>query len=400
MTTDSLQDLFATFFMGGFECSTHRLRSGRRLDLIAATGHDRFCEQDYARLRGHGLGVAREGLRWHLIEDSPGHFDFTSALPMVRASQKHGVQVLWDICHYGWPEGIDIFTPEFVRRYSQFAKQFAQWLAGEMDGPFFISPINEISYFAWAGGDDPHLNPYCRGRGFELKCQLVRAAVEGMEAIWSILPRTRFLQIDPLIHIVPHPHRPKDRPVAEGYRLAQYQAFDMLAGRTWPQLGGAAKYLDIIGLNFYPNNEWIYEGRALRPPHALYRPLRELLQEVKQRYGRPLFLAETGTEGTRRVPWLRYVCQEVRAAIESGIPLQGICLYPIVNHPGWINQRHCHNGLWDYPDERGQRALFGPLARELERWQAVFEERFSNERAREALSNAPFRSQPKASAFA
>jgi polysaccharide biosynthesis protein PelF len=365
--------VFAGFFMGGFECSTHHLRSGRRLDMVAATGHDRFCDADYARLRGQNLRVVREGIRWHLIEPKPGRYDFSSVLPMVAAARRHGIQVLWDLCHYGWPGGIDIFGPEFVRRYRGFAAAFVRWLSRELEAPYFFAPINEISYFAWAGADDPHLNPYCAGRGFELKCQLVRAALAGMDVIWEVLPHARFLHPDPLIHIVPHPNRPKQRPAAEGYRLAQFQGFDMLAGRIWPQLGGDPKYLDIIGLNFYPNNEWIYQGRALRPGHEFYKPLRELLLEVHQRYGRPIFLAETGTEGPRRPPWLRYVCQEVRAAMEAGIPIQGICLYPIVNHPGWINQRHCHNGLWDYPDDQGNRPLYRPLARALEEERHWFE---------------------------
>ncbi|MCU0544531.1 MAG: hypothetical protein MUE44_20570 [Oscillatoriaceae cyanobacterium Prado104] len=34
--------MFQSFFMGGFECSTHKLRSGKRLDVTAATGHEFF----------------------------------------------------------------------------------------------------------------------------------------------------------------------------------------------------------------------------------------------------------------------------------------------------------------------------------------------------------------------
>jgi hypothetical protein len=85
-----------------------------------------------------------------------------------------------------------------------------------------------------------------------------------------------------------------------------------------------------------------------------------------------MFIAETGTEGQRRAGWLRYVCAEARAAMDSGIPLMGICLYPIVNHPGWINQRHCHNGLWDYPDQQGHRPIYQPLADELQRQRRFF----------------------------
>src|SRR5439155_6490446 len=86
------QPMFQSFFMGGFECSTHRLRSGRRLDLIAATAHDRFAAEDYARLKTRGLRVAREGARWHLIEQTPGHYDFSSVLPLLRAARATGTQ--------------------------------------------------------------------------------------------------------------------------------------------------------------------------------------------------------------------------------------------------------------------------------------------------------------------
>ena len=40
--------VFKSFFLGGFECSNHRRSDGRRLDLLAATGHDRWAAHDYA----------------------------------------------------------------------------------------------------------------------------------------------------------------------------------------------------------------------------------------------------------------------------------------------------------------------------------------------------------------
>src|SRR5712671_4881147 len=91
--------LFRSFFMGGFECSTHRRRAGRRLDMIAATEHDRFAMADYQRLQNLGMRVAREGLRWHLVENTPGHYDFSSVLPIVQAAKDTQTQVIWDLCH-------------------------------------------------------------------------------------------------------------------------------------------------------------------------------------------------------------------------------------------------------------------------------------------------------------
>jgi hypothetical protein len=98
--------MFQSFFIGGFECSTHRLRSGKRLDMVAATKHDRFIRADYARCRAHGITTVREGIRWHLIERLPGHYDFSTVLPLLRAAHEYGIQVIWDLCHYGWMTSI------------------------------------------------------------------------------------------------------------------------------------------------------------------------------------------------------------------------------------------------------------------------------------------------------
>jgi hypothetical protein len=98
-----------------------------------------------------------------------------------------------------------------------------------------------------------------------------------------------------------------------------------------------------------------------------------MLREVYGRYQRPLFVAETGDEDRRRAPWFRHVCREVHGAILSAIPVEGICLYPIMNHPGWVDDRHCYNGLWDYPDEGGHRKIFEPLAVEIRRARKAFQ---------------------------
>ena len=107
--------------MGGFECATHRLRSGRRLDVIASTGHDLRAADDYRLLQAHGMRAARDGLRWHLIEPRAGRYDCWTNLPMLRAARDSGKPVIWDLLHYGVPEGVDVFSPRFVTRFAAFA---------------------------------------------------------------------------------------------------------------------------------------------------------------------------------------------------------------------------------------------------------------------------------------
>src|SRR3954468_6506434 len=92
--------LFRSFWMGGFECSCHMNSAGVRLDMTAALQHDRFAAEDYRRLRELGIAVARDGLRWHLV-DRAGTYDWSSWLPMLDAARREGVQVIWDLCHYG-----------------------------------------------------------------------------------------------------------------------------------------------------------------------------------------------------------------------------------------------------------------------------------------------------------
>lgn len=362
--------------MGGFECSTHRLRSGRRLDVIAATGHDRFALQDYRRMAAAGMRTVRDGLRWHLIEQTPGVYDFSSVLPMLDAAREAQVQVIWDVLHYGWPDDIDIFSEAFVRRFADFAAAFAELATRETDGTPWVVPVNEISFFAWAGGDVGIFNPFAMHRGDDLKIQLLRASIAAIEAMRAVNPAIRIVHTEPMINVVSHPSRPQDAGPAEAHRQAQYAALDILAGRVRPELGGREDYLGVIGINYYVHNQWIYpggHGTMIEPSHPRYRPVWQMLQEVYERYRRPMFIAETGIEDDARPAWLRYMGHEVRCAIRAGVPVHGICLYPVANHPGWEDDRHCHNGLWDYADAKGNREIYEPLARELAVQQQLLE---------------------------
>lgn len=353
--------------MGGFECSTHRDACGRRLDLIASTRHDEFAVQDYSRLMDAGMLTARDGLRWHLIEKEPSVYDFSSLEQQVRAARETGIQVIWDYFHYGYPDDLDIFSPEFVSRFAWFSRAATDYLKAELGDELFVSPVNEISFFAWIAGTQGHFHPGKKRSGGRLKRQLVRTAIASMDAIREIAPDARFVITDPAIHVLPpRASTPSSRRAAEAYRQSQFEAFDMLAGKTEPELGGAPQYLDIVGLNYYFHNQWRHPSRRKVPPgHKDYRPFNDLLAEYYERYKRPILIAETGIEEEKRPEWFRYVAEQAGIARQSRIPVEGICLYPIVNHPGWADDRHCHNGLWDYADNDGNREIFEPLAKEI-----------------------------------
>ena len=118
-------------------------------------------------------------------------------------------------------------------------------------------------------------------------------------------------------------------------------------GPAEPELGGDPSLVDVIGLNFYPHNQWYYDGPTIPMGHHEYRPLADMLVEVAERYGKPIFLSETGAEGhgqavlaslclQRGARWRRVAARRSRASagIRSrpipagtihGMPKPGCC---------------------------------------------------------------------------
>jgi len=354
--------IFRSFLQAGFECSTHKYGDGRRLDLLKQTQHDCFALADYQRIRQLGIETIRTGARWHLIEQRSGEYNFNSLLPTLHAAYVTEVEILLDLLHFGWPDHVDIFGPKFIDDFARYVRAFARYIKHHREICSVFAPVNEISFLSWVGGDVANIFPHVRNRGGELKRILVRAAIVASDILLNEISGARLISPEPVIHIVGNAHIPGDEEAAEQYRLAQFEAWDMISGKASPELGGRPEYLDIIGINFYDRNQWVNHAETLTRHDPRYRPFHRIIQEVWERYRRPLFISETGTENNARADWFNYVCGEVEIARGMGIPLHGVCLYPILNHPGWADDRHCRNGLFDYADPSGHREIHQPLA--------------------------------------
>ena len=176
---------FQTFLQAGFECSTHRNRHGERLDIVQATRHDEFALQDYRRLQEIGIATVREGARWHVIETHPGQYDFSSLERIYDAAQQTGAEILLDLLHFGWPDHLDVFRGEFVSAFAEFADAAVAFLNKRNLPRLLITPVNEISFLAWAAGDEAMIHPHMYGMGGLLKRQLVRAAIAASRLVRS-----------------------------------------------------------------------------------------------------------------------------------------------------------------------------------------------------------------------
>jgi beta-glucosidase/6-phospho-beta-glucosidase/beta-galactosidase len=370
--------IFPTFFLSGFECSTFRWKDGKRRDLVAETRHRENARKDYEVLRDLGIAVAREGIPWPMADLGGGRYDFSSIAPMVDAMRATRIAPIWDLCHYGYPDDADPFGDAFSKRFADYCRAAARHVAGELPGPYFFTPINEITFFAFCGGEWGWVAPYGKNRETRerFRVALCRAAIAGVRAIREVLPEARMVHVDPLVQVVAPADRPDQKEAAEHETFVDtYLAWDMLYGKAHPELGGAPEILDIVGVNNYSFGQMEYreEGphQALPPDHPAIVPLCELLRRVWERYQRPMVIGETSGMGRGRPDWLRDVMQESMAAVNRGMDLHGICLFPGVDMPDWHTGEWLHNGICDLVECEGElrREPHPPYVDELRRWQ-------------------------------
>lgn len=342
--------MFSSFFLAGFECTAARNAAGQWIDQVAATQHDRHLAADYERLRAIGITAVREGVRWPLV-DHRGRYDLRSLRPTIRASRAQRIQVVYDLCHFGYPHDADPADPGFAARFADYAYAVTRHLAARSDAPPVLVPVNEPSYFAWAAGEAGLFAPHWRGRGPELKTILVRAAIAGIDAIWAACPEAVIVNVDALCRVVAPRAQPELAAAAARFNDgAVFESWDMLAGRRCPELGGSARHLGIIGANYYWTNQWelTRAGEPLPETDPRRWPLHRLLAGVWQRYRHPLLLSETSHVGAARADWLRAVAEEAAILLGDGIPLLGACVYPVLGMPEWHDREVWTSmGLWD-----------------------------------------------------
>lgn len=346
---------FQSFLMAGFECADHQNAFGERVDLVKLTAHDRFLNADYELLNQIGIKTVREGIRWSFVEKSPFQYDWSQMEEVIVASTKNGIQVVWDICHFGFPDDLTPLHPMFARRFSHLCKAFvSKYRSLVPDGELIVTPINEVSFLSWLGGDARGTSPYCINQGWEVKYMLMKAYIEGIERMKEADPTVKIMTTEPLISITASDASDQDCALkAVEKHNEQYQVLEILTGKLCPELRGKPEYLDIIGVNFYYNNQWTYPDHKFIPwndavPNPLWRSLDSLVNEVFINYGRPIVLSETSHSKEDRALWLEMISNDCLSLLKSGLPFFGCCIYPIIDRPDWdFTDIWHHSGVWD-----------------------------------------------------
>lgn len=346
---------FRSFWMAGYECSDKLNAFGNRVDLLQETGHLELIDEDYRLLEHFNIKTVREGIRWSKVERSPYQYDWSSVIKMIEAGKRNGIQQVWDLCHFGFPDDLTPLHPMFARRFAALCRSFINlYRTVEPDETVIVTPINEVGFISWLGGHARGTSPYCINQGWEVKYAMMKAYIEGVKAIREMDDNVLIMTTEPLCTTVPP--LDADEATIEIARIVndyQFQAMDILTGKICPELGGSPDLIDIMGANFYFNNQTILNTGTCLPwlnenDDPRWQPLSQLLKNLYQRYGCPIVLAETSHPGEHRPNWIEFVGRQCETVLREDVPFFGICLYPIIDRPDWDQLHIWHrSGLWD-----------------------------------------------------
>jgi beta-glucosidase/6-phospho-beta-glucosidase/beta-galactosidase len=315
--------------------------------------------------RGGGLGNNR--------------FDFSYIDPFLAAMRTHQILPIWDLCHYGYPDDEDPFDERFAQRFAEYAAAAAAYVTERHHGPYFFTPMNEITFFGYMACEWGWIAPFKKDRQcrIDFTLAMARADIAAVKAIRDVVPSARMVHIDPLINVVAPIDRPDLAPLAhhETHEDA-FLAFDIIAGVKAPEFGGSPEILDIAGYNNYSFGQMEIRpdgpGEPLCPGDPRIVALADMMERGWKRYHRPMIIAETSGLHGGRDDWLNDVVEEALAAVNRGVDVHGVCLFPAVDMPNWHTGEWLKNGIADLvemPDGDLMRVPFEPYVEALHAWQ-------------------------------
>ena len=337
---------------------------------------------------------ARDGVRWHLIEKTPFRYDFSSLLPMLQAARQTQTQVIWDLLHYGWPDGLDIWGAAFVDRFARFARATAQVILEETGGPIFITPVNEIfiaaNFSALKGWwNECETSDAAFVRAIRNLCMARELAVE---AILSERPDAIIVQGESIEHY--HAAGRSALAHAEKGNALKQLSLDLTMGHELaPGMAGFLNENGVtsndlsffrekravgqrwLGVDYYPTCEHriASTGRATMSRSGM--GFKRLATQYFQRYQVPIFHCETNRVAHLAVDWLDQQWSDIMAMRASGIPVTGFTWYSLTDQIDWQHalriERNDLHAVGMYDLERRIRPV-GVRYREIvQRWRAV-----------------------------
>jgi beta-glucosidase/6-phospho-beta-glucosidase/beta-galactosidase len=352
---------WATGIEDTFIAQTERIGE-RVLDEYALTNHYLYWREDIDMAAALGVRAMRYGIPWYKVEPVPGVFQWEWVDRVLEYAAGKGIAIIADLIHYGTPLWLDnqFLNSSYPQRVANFAFEFASRYRHLLS---HYTPLNEPLVTVYFCGERGIWPPYLRGDDGAVK--LLRSVAQGMaltvQAIRQADRRAVIVSVDAAGESLPVGTAP-DLEHAASLRTARtFIATDLITGRVQdghPLMGwllahgmsesdlswfaGQAVHVDIVGVNYYPESSvhqmqqagevYVQKG-VWGGADGLYRALRAFAT----RYGRPVMVTETSTNGSiqQRSQWLNDSIAVVARLRAEGVPVVGYTWWPLFDLIDW-----------------------------------------------------------------
>src|SRR5688500_6988729 len=160
------------------ENSDFQRRKGGKIvrhDEVKLICHDEFLESDYQLMVDIGCIGIRDAARWYITHPAPGTFDWTWLDRVVEAAQNFRLLLYLDLWHYGYPDWLDLMSPDAPQHFAEFARQIARRYRSLV----YYCVSNEPSLLVERGGQVGSWRPFMRRKDpTPLRQQICRMIIE------------------------------------------------------------------------------------------------------------------------------------------------------------------------------------------------------------------------------
>lgn len=320
-----------------------RIKDGAlyRQDEVSLIRHDEFLEKDYQLLVDIGCLGVRDAARWYLTNPAPGKYDWRWIDRVVEAAEKYKLKLYLDLWHYGFPNWLDLMSPEAPACFADFAREIAL----RYPSLEYYCICNEPTLLVEFGGRQGRWRPFLTGREGEKRVreQVCRAIIQASRAVLEVKPDA--------VLVLPEPwHATYGRP-----KHKQSEVLDSVMGRRHPEWGGSSELVTIVGLNHYRDS-------TLPPFHKM------IIQAQEHWPDKQLWLTETSgpPRGWRQTEWFWWMMAEVRLAQMSGVDIPVFTWAPAISMFDWVEEtKQLHNGIWKLTRD-GRRIPNGLMIKAIE----------------------------------
>jgi len=323
-----------------------------RVDELARSGHLERQDADLAAVASLGVRVWRYGMPWRRVELAPGVYDWSLWDRALVACERHGLEPVVDLCHFGLPDHYRGFCePEWVDGFARYVEAFL----ARYPSPRWFTPVNEpcitATYSALVGiWNDRKSSPA------DFANALCHCALANLEAMARIRADRDGWWIGAEGFTCPVPEGPEHVAEAERIRALGWAIWDLHFGLPLPpeiaahfagvddgvrsRIAALATTANTIaGHDFYPVSAlsvggsidaWSIEDRLDAYESTALR--------WYERYGVDFWVAETSNLGLgvdRQPAWLAAFAARLRAMRDRGLPVRGLCWYSRGDQYDW-----------------------------------------------------------------